>query len=56
MASVEREPITGVWGKAPGQGIRGKAPEADGIFYLDPHLLRFPCDILRCCTLFADGI
>jgi len=34
MASAEREPVTGVWGRAefrgraPGQRIRGKAPEA----------------------------
>jgi len=28
MASVEREPITGAWGIAPGQGVRAP-PEAE---------------------------
>jgi len=26
MACVEREPITGVWGGAPGRGVRGRSP------------------------------
>ena len=32
MASAEHERITGVWGKAPGQGVKGaKPPEAESI-------------------------
>jgi len=34
MASAEREPMTGVWAKAPGQGIRGP-PEAEGVLSTD---------------------
>jgi len=34
MASAEREPITGVWGRAPGGGSGGKAPLKLKAFYL----------------------
>ena len=29
MASAEREPITGVWGRRPQRGSRGKARDGD---------------------------
>ena len=35
MASAEHELITGVWGRAPGQGVRGaKPPEAESILVI----------------------
>ena len=51
MARAERE-LTGVWEQNPqwASGDRGQSPlELMALLYLDAHLLRFSCDILRCC-------
>ena len=35
MASAEHEPIMGVWGRAPGHGVRGRSPlEAESILVI----------------------
>jgi len=59
MASVERKPLTGVWGRSPERGpgaeplVRdsgAKPPEAGDIFILRLHFLRSSCGILYCCS------
>ena len=52
MASAEHEPITGVWGRAPGQRVRGRSPpEAESILVIgcptEPTNLAPVCARLR---------